>query len=124
MPSMTTTMTRTLLIVDDHPSFRTFARALLGAEGFEVTGEADNGEAALLEVARLRPDVVLLDVQLPGIDGIEVAAELARDPDGPQVVLTSSRDASDYGSRLIRAQVSGFIPKRELSGAALAALVS
>lgn len=112
-------MRRTLLIVDDHDSFRSFAKALLAADGFEVTGEAADGESALEEVARLHPDVVLLDVQLPGIDGFEVARRLADAPDAPVVVLTSSRDASDFGSKLTESPVGGFLPKRELSGDAL-----
>jgi DNA-binding NarL/FixJ family response regulator len=111
---------RTLLIVDDHASFRSFAKAMLEAEGFEVTGEASDGESALEEAARLHPDVVLLDVQLgDGIDGFEVAHRLAAEPEAPVVVLTSSRDASDYGTRLADSPVKGFIPKRELSGEAL-----
>ncbi len=117
-------MTRTLLIVDDHASFRSFARSMLSAEGFEVTGEAEDGESALVEAERLHPDVVLLDVGLPGIDGFEVAQRLAQAEEPPRVVLTSSRDASDYGTRLARSSASGFIPKRDLSGAALAALAS
>jgi CheY-like chemotaxis protein len=113
-------MTRTLLIVDDHASFRSFAKAMLEAEGFEVTGEAADGESALEEVARLHPDVVLLDVQLgEGIDGFEVAQRLATEPEAPMVVLTSSREASDYGSRLKDSPANGFIPKRDLSGDAL-----
>lgn len=121
---MQETITRTLLIVDDHASFRTFARSMLSNEGFEVTGEAADGESALVEAERLRPQVVLLDVQLPGIDGFEVAQRLAQAEDPPKVVLTSSRDASDYGTRLANSPVSGFLPKRELSGDALAALAS
>ena len=117
-------MTRTLLIVDDHANFRSFARAMLSAEGFEVKGEAADGESALSEAIRLRPEVVLLDVQLPGIDGFEVANRLAQTDEPPKVVLTSSREASDYGSRLTNAPVVGFIPKRDLSGEALAALAS
>jgi DNA-binding NarL/FixJ family response regulator len=113
----------TLLIVDDHASFRSFARLLLAAEGFEVVGEAEDGESGLEAVETLRPDVVLLDVQLPGIDGFEVASRLAATGDGTVVVLTSSREASDYGSRLTSSPARGFIPKHELSGAALAALL-
>jgi DNA-binding NarL/FixJ family response regulator len=112
-------MTRTLLIVDDHDSFRSFARALLAADGFEVAGEATDGESALEQAARLHPDVVLLDVQLPDIDGFEVARRLAANPEAPAVVLTSSRDASDYGTRLTKSPVKGFISKRELSAEAL-----
>jgi CheY-like chemotaxis protein len=109
-------MTPTLLIVDDHPEFRNFARMLLDAEGFAVVGEAADGESALDAVRAQRPDVVLVDVQLPGIDGFEVARHLAASEQPPQVVLTSSRERSDYGSRLAD-QV--FLPKRELSGEAL-----
>jgi DNA-binding NarL/FixJ family response regulator len=116
-------VTPTLLIVDDHEGFRTFARTLLTADGFDVAGEAADGEAALDAVRELRPDVVLLDVQLPGIDGFEVAERLAAEPEAPAVVLTSSRDASDYGHRLANVPAMGFVPKQELSGAALAALL-
>ena len=116
-------MRPTLLIVDDHDGFRESARALLETEGFAVVGDAADGAGALAEAARLRPDVVLLDVQLPDVDGFAVAERLAADPDPPRVVLISSRDAAVYGPRIGAAPVCGFLAKRELSGAALAALV-
>jgi CheY-like chemotaxis protein len=116
-------MTPSLLIVDDHATFRRLAHALLEAAGYDVT-EAADGEAALEQVRRLHPDIVLLDVQLPGIDGFEVASRLSRQASPPVVVLTSSRTARDYGSRLLEAPVRGFIRKDELSGDALAALVA
>jgi DNA-binding NarL/FixJ family response regulator len=109
-----------VLIVDDHVGFRGFARRLLGALGMEVVGEAGEGLAALVEVSRLRPDVVLLDVLLPDVDGFEVARRLAQAERPPLVVLTSSRTAEDFGERLDRAAISAFIAKDELSGAALA----
>ena len=115
---------QTLLIVDDHEDFRASAMALLELEGFDVVGLAEDGEAALEAVARLHPDIVLLDVQLPGIDGFDVARRLAADVDGPRVVLISSRDRSAYAAQLRDAQVSGFLDKGELSGAALHALVA
>jgi CheY-like chemotaxis protein len=114
---------RTVLVVDDHPTFRATARALLEAEGFDVVGEAEDGRTAIAEVERLRPDIVLLDVQLPDIDGFEVAARLARDGAATQIVLTSSRDASDFGSLVAESGARGFVAKDELSGAAIAALV-
>jgi DNA-binding NarL/FixJ family response regulator len=117
-------MAPSLLIVDDHDGFRRFARTLLTDDGFDVTGDAADGESALEAVGTLHPDVVLLDVQLPGIDGFQVARALAERPDAPQVVLTSSREASDYGSRLYDAPVCGFLPKQELSGAALSAVLN
>jgi DNA-binding NarL/FixJ family response regulator len=113
----------TVLIVDDHPAFRASAGALLEADGFSVIGGAADGDEALIEAARLRPDIVLLDIQLPGIDGFAVAERLAATPYPPAVVLISSREAAAYGPRVAAALVRGFIAKGELSGAALAALV-
>jgi DNA-binding NarL/FixJ family response regulator len=103
----------TVLIVDDHPSFREAARLLLESEGFAVVGESATGEDALEHADALQPDVVLLDVNLPGIDGLEVARRLH----GPRIVLVSSRDAADVGP--LNGSVLGFIPKSELSGATL-----
>ena len=117
-------MRRTVLIVDDHEAFRASASALLEAEGFTVVGQAADGEAAIAESERLRPQVVLLDIRLPGLDGFAVAERLTALPDPPRVVLISSRDAAAYGPRLRAAPARGFITKRELSGEALAALVS
>jgi DNA-binding NarL/FixJ family response regulator len=114
----------TVLIVDDHPSFRASARALLEAEGFEVVGEAEDGAHALQAVEELRPDVVLLDVQLPDLDGFEVAMRLRRlNGRAPEVVLTSSRDGSDFGPLVVQCGACGFVPKAELSAAALATLL-
>jgi DNA-binding NarL/FixJ family response regulator len=114
---------RTLVIVDDHEEFRRFARTLLEAEGFDVTGEAADGESALAAVAELRPDAVLLDVQLPGIDGFEVARRLADTDKAPSVVLTSTREPSDYGRRLTDAPALGFVPKQRLSAEAVTAVL-
>jgi CheY-like chemotaxis protein len=116
-------MARTVLIVDDHEAFRESASALLEAEGFRVVGQAADAEAAVSESQRLRPEVVLLDIRLPGLDGFAVAERLSALPDAPLVVLISSRDAAAYGPRLEAAPARGFIAKRELSGEALAALV-
>jgi DNA-binding NarL/FixJ family response regulator len=116
-------MRPTLLIVDDHPGFRSLARKLLVAGGFEVVGEAANGQDALATARQLRPDLVLLDVQLPDLDGFEVTARLADGKAEPVVVLTSTRDRADYGERVKRSGARGFIPKAELSGAALRAFL-
>ncbi len=113
-----------MVIVDDHAGFRSSARALLEAEGFDVVGEAGDGVSALVAVGRLHPHVVLLDIQLPDIDGFEVADRLARAGDPPAVVLVSARAVSSYRRRLARSPARGFISKSELSGNALAALVS
>jgi DNA-binding NarL/FixJ family response regulator len=116
-------MRPTVLIVDDHADFRESASALLEAEGFAVIGEAADGDEAIAAVERLRPQVVLLDIQLPDLDGFAVAERLAAASAPPRVVLISSREAAAYGPHLDGAAVMGFIPKRELSGSALAALV-
>jgi DNA-binding NarL/FixJ family response regulator len=115
-------MRPTVLIVDDHSEFRSAARAMLDAEGFDVVGEAEDGASALAEVARLRPSIVLLDIQLPDVDGFVVAERLLADA-GPAVVLISSRDRSSYRKRLAESTAQAFIPKSELSGAALSALL-
>ncbi len=113
-------MAETVLIVDDHAPFRSLARRLLVAGGFQVVGEAADGASALQECCRLRPQVVLLDVQLPDIDGFEVAQRLSYEETTPAVVLTSSREASDYGPCLASTPACGFLPKAELSAAGIA----
>jgi two-component system response regulator EvgA len=111
-----------ILIIDDHSSFRTQARALLENDGFDVVGEAEDGRSGLSAARRLRPDLVLLDIGLPDIEGFEVARALDDDGPPPYVVLTSSREASAYGPRLANSRAIGFIQKDELSGAAIRAL--
>jgi DNA-binding NarL/FixJ family response regulator len=113
---------RTLLIVDDHAGFRQVASAMLQAEGFEVVGEAVDGASALAAVERLKPDVVLLDVALPDVDGFAVCDRLSRGADSPAVVMTSSRDVASFRWALERSGARGFIAKSELSGPALAEL--
>ena len=116
----------TVLIVDDHPSFRASARAILEADGFDVVGEAANGETALRAARRLRPDLMLLDIQLPDMTGFELCAALEHDGDDvhPAVVLVSSRDQSDFGQLVAESSARGFVPKAELSGDALSALLA
>jgi DNA-binding NarL/FixJ family response regulator len=110
-------MAPTVLIVDDHPSFRATARILLEAEGFEVVGEAVDGATAVTEACRLRPEIVLLDVQLPDTDGFHVAEQITGHGAGaPAVILVSSRDSSDFGPLVSRSGARGFVPKAELSG--------
>jgi DNA-binding NarL/FixJ family response regulator len=114
----------TVVIVDDHPSFRASARAILEASEFEIVAEASDGAAALAAVAEHRPDVVLLDVQLPDMTGFEICALLDDRNGTPAIVLTSSRDLSDYGELVEHSCARGFLPKAELSGEALSALVA
>jgi DNA-binding NarL/FixJ family response regulator len=118
-------MGRTALIVDDHPSFRASARAMLEAEGFEIVGELEDGASVVETVIALDPDLVLLDIQLPDKSGFDVCAEL-EDCDGHsgQVILVSSRDISDYGELVETSCACGFVPKGELSGDTIAALLA
>ena len=116
-------MAATVLIVDDHPSFRQSARALLESDGWEVVGEAADGRSALDAAGELGPDLVLLDVQLPDLDGFEVAHRLRSNAPAPSVVMTSSRDACDYGTLAVDSGACGFVAKAELSGNALEALL-
>lgn len=112
-----------VLIVDDHAPYRAIARQLLVADGFTVVGEAGDAAGAISAARELRPDVVLLDVQLPDLDGFSVADVLATHPGPPVVVLVSSRAGSDYGSRIGRSCALGFIAKSDLSGDALRRLL-
>ena len=113
-----------LLLVDDHADFRKFARRLLEADGFDVVGSVADGEGALVASLRLKPDLVLVDVQLPGIDGFETAQKLAEMRRPPAVVLISSRDAASYGAKVEEAPVRGFLTKQDLSGASLLRLIT
>jgi DNA-binding NarL/FixJ family response regulator len=105
-----------VLLVDDHPGFRASAAAMLEAEGLSIVGTAASGEEALNLVGPLHPDVVLLDLFLTGIDGIDVAWRIARSgADGPSVILISSHDEAGLDPRVISAPVKGFLPKRDLT---------
>jgi DNA-binding NarL/FixJ family response regulator len=117
-------MPATVLIVDDHAGFRLSARRILEVDGYEIVGEAEDGRSAIEAARRLEPDIVLLDLNLPDLDGFEVAREIAREPGAPAIVLTSSHDREDFGDSLPRSRVAGFVPKDELCGAAVAALVA
>jgi DNA-binding NarL/FixJ family response regulator len=114
---------RRVLVVDDHPSFRKCVRALLISEGFEIVGEAEDGESALALAAELSPDLILLDIQLPDISGFEVSSRLHEENPKLEIVLVSSRDDSSYGSSLTASGARGFITKGDLSGPALARLL-
>ena len=113
-------MATTVLIVDDHTAFRSRARRMLEAEGFEVVGEAGDGASGVAAARRLTPDVVLLDLQLPDTTGFAVAQEIGGDFAG---VITSTHDDEDIGAMARRSGACGFVSKSELSGAAIEQLL-
>ena len=118
-----------VLIVDDHAPFRSAVRVLLERGGFRVVGEAGDGDAAVAAVRALAPELVLLDVQLPGEDGFAIcerilgATAYAGDA-APIVVLTSGRPIGTFRRRLARSHAAGFIAKTDLTAPALWALVA
>lgn len=114
---------RRVLVVDDHPSFRSCARKLFSAEGFEVVGEATDGASAVALAGELVPDLVLLDVQLPDVDGFEVASRLLEARPQLEIVLVSSRDRAAYGPRIEESGAVGFISKADLTRPALERLL-
>jgi DNA-binding NarL/FixJ family response regulator len=113
-------MVSTVVVVDDDPGFRSLAAQLLTAGGFTVVGAAGDARQAVALSRRLHPDIVLLDIQMPGRDGFWVAGQLLDDATPPRVVLTSGRGGGDYGYALTRCPgITGFLPKADVSGAAL-----
>jgi DNA-binding NarL/FixJ family response regulator len=117
-------MGKTVLIVDDHDGFRASAREVLEMEGFDVVGEAGDAASAVRAARELRPDIVLLDVQLPDLDGVELSKKIGAEDGGTEIVLISSRDVSFLAGALADCPACGFISKSELSGAALRKLIA
>ncbi len=113
-----------VFIVDDNAPFRAVARALLEGGGYQVVGDAATGAEALAGVPEADPDVVLLDVTLPDMDGFSVCRALHRAAPGVTVVFCSVRDAEHYGDAVERSSAAGFLPKSTLSAAALALIVA
>jgi CheY-like chemotaxis protein len=114
----------TALIVDDHAPFRAAARRVVEAAGLEVIAVAENGEAALAAASAWRPHVVLLDVRLRGLDGLEVARRLAARPAPPIVVLMSADDALVDADLVRTSRARGFLAKRRLRPQTLLAMLS
>lgn len=103
-----------VLIVDDQLPFREASRMVVEmTDGFEVTGEAENGDQAIALVAELKPDLVLMDVQMPGIDGIETTRRITSEPNPPVVVVMSTHESGDYVDVAIAAGAVGFVPKSQ-----------
>jgi DNA-binding NarL/FixJ family response regulator len=117
-------MATTVLIVDDNRGFRSWARVLLERAGYTVAGEAADGASAIAVALEASPEVVLLDVQLPDTDGFEVTRRLRAERSDVTVVLTSTREAVDYGAKLGRSGAAGFLSKDELSAEAFAEVLA
>jgi DNA-binding NarL/FixJ family response regulator len=117
-------MGKTVLVVDDHRGFRERAHELLEAEGFDVVGEAADAASGIEAARTLRPDVVLLDVQLPDLDGVRASKLIGPVNGSLAIILISSRDIADLGGALAESPALGFIPKSELSGEALRRLLA
>src|SRR4029079_14947274 len=104
-------MATTVLIVDDHSAFRSRAKRMLEAEGFEVVGEAADGASGVDAARRLTPDVVLLDLQLPAPTGFGVDPEIARDRER---LTPSTHEDDDFGAMARRSGARGFVSKSDL----------
>jgi len=113
-----------VLVVDDHEPFRAYARRLLAESGFQVAGEAADGSSALRAVARYRPELVLLDVRLPDMSGIEVARRILAGPDAPAVILVSTADPGDYQQLAVELGARGFITKSDLTASRLRTMLT
>jgi len=101
-----------VLVADDHALFRAGVRKLLQSfEGMDVVGEAADGHEALRLSATHRPDVLLMDIGMPGLNGVEAAARLTREGPGPRVIILSMHTGEEYVLRAIRAGAAGYLLK-------------
>jgi len=109
-----------VLIVDDQAAFRSAAREVVAATtGFEVVGEAASGEESVAAARRLHPDLVLMDVRLPGVDGLEASRQIRSEHDDVTVFLLSTYDEEEFSSRIGRSRAAAFIPKFAFSSDSL-----
>jgi DNA-binding NarL/FixJ family response regulator len=116
-------MKETVLVVDDHDGFRRSMRRMLERAGYDVVGEAVDGESAITAAAHLRPDIALVDIRLPDLDGFAVAKAIRAAGSAGSIVLISTRQRADHGERLAASNADGFIEKSDLSAKAIAAIV-
>jgi DNA-binding NarL/FixJ family response regulator len=117
-------MARTILIVDDGAGFRRLARRLLESEGYEVVGEAPDGDSAMRAARELDPDVVLLDINLPDCSGFDLAPRLTDAQPGTVIIITSTHEGAELDGLARRSGALGFLPKAELSVAAIGELLA
>lgn len=112
-----------VLLADDHPALRMGLRVLLDqAPDIEVVAETGNGEETLRQIEALQPDVVMLDCQLPGMDGVEVAQEIVRRGLPVRVLALSAYDSEEYIGGMLAARAVGYLLKEEAPGVIVAAV--
>lgn len=104
---------KTVLIVDDHPAIRMAVKILLQAEGFHICGEVDNGIDALQVVRSSLPDIVILDIGIPKLDGIDVINRIKKSNNHSLIVVLSAQNGSHIMSRCFQAGADGFVSKME-----------
>jgi DNA-binding NarL/FixJ family response regulator len=110
-----TTATVRVLIVDDQEPFRSAARLVVSlTNGFEVTGEAATGESAVTMAKELSPDLILMDINLPGIDGLEATRQIVRAQPSAKVIVMSTYEPDEYEQRAIEAGAGAFMSKSDL----------
>ncbi len=117
-------MRRRILVIDDNTAFRAAVGQLLATDNFVVVAGAATGASGVQLASEHKPDLVIVDVQLPDTDGFDVAEQLAQLEPGLEVILTSSLDSSDLGALVTESSARGFIPKAELSAPAIEALLA
>jgi two-component system response regulator NreC len=112
-----------ILLADDHAVLRAGLRALLAAQGdLEVVGEASEGAEAVRLCQALRPDVVVMDIGMPGVSGIDATARIKRDLPGTKVLILSMHDDRGYLRQVLRAGASGYVLKKAADTELLAAI--
>ena len=100
-----------VLLADDHRMLREGLRRSLSEEGFDIVGEAENGEQAVRMAAELQPEVVLMDVSMPEMDGVEATRAIRRQPDAPQVIMLTMHADKEVLAEAIRAGATGYLVK-------------
>ena len=111
-----------VLLVDDSPSFLASARRFVEAEGLTVVGAVASGRQALEAVARLRPSLVLMDVAMPDMNGIEATRLIKASPGAPRVIVVTLHDTEEYGTAAAAAHADGFVDKSQIESMLMPAI--
>ena len=115
--------TTRILLADDHEIIRRGLRAILETdETFEIAGEAVDGQDAIEKAARLKPDVVVLDISMPGVDGFEATRRIVRDTPNIKVLVLTVHDSDTVATRTLQAGARGYVLKSDAGSELLVAL--